>query len=147
MEGRWVENHANMGYRASTAWCVEAQSFIPLAKLLANGESSGAAIETGFHAATGKHYSVAAVLAAPDGRTPLKAQSLEIQAQKAEMMGDTQVWSTLNAGDNQCTNCATVEILNIPDETQRIKTHVEVKSGTANGLLFLASVEMLGSAL
>ena len=134
-----------MGYHAFTAWCVPTDNFIPLAQLLANGKSSGASIETGFHPATGKEYSVAAVLAAPDARTPLKAQSMEILAQKAEIKGETQIWSTLNAGDDQCTNCASVEILSVPDETQRVKTHVEVKPDTANGMLFLASVGVLGS--
>ena len=145
MEGRLVENHAGMGYHASTAWCVSTENFIPLAKLLGKGKSSGASIETGFHPATGKEYSVAAVLAAPDARTPLKAQSMEIQAQKAEMKDNRQLWRTLNTGDNQCTNCASVEILSVPDETQRILTHIEVKSGTTNGMLFLASVRVQGS--
>lgn len=65
---------------------------------------------------------------------------LDITAQIADMMGNTQMWRTLNAGDSQCTNCASVGLLSIPGETQRIKTHVEVKPGTVNGLLFLASV-------
>ena len=147
IEARSVVNHARMGYQTSTAWCVSIENFVPLAKLLAKGKFSGASIETGFHPATGQEYSVAAVLAAPDGRTPLKAQSMEIQAQKAEMKGNRQVWSTLNAGDNQCTNCASVEILDVPDETQRIQTHVEVKSDTTGGMLFLASVRVPGSVV
>lgn len=68
IEGRSVVNHAGMGYHASTAWCVSTENFIPLTRLLANGESSGASVETGFHPATGHEYSVAAVLAAPDAR-------------------------------------------------------------------------------
>ena len=116
-------------------------NFRPLAKLLANGRT-GASVQAGFHASQGGQYSVAAVLAASDGHTPLKAQSLEIQAQTTDMVGNTQLWRTLNAGDSQCTDCASVEILDVPDNTQRIKTHIEVKPGTVNGLLYLASVGM-----
>ena len=140
MEGRSVVQHADEGYYASTAWCVEMDNFSSLAKLLANEESTGASVQTNFHAAMGKQYAVAAVLAAPDGHTPLKAQSLEIQAQTADMIGNTPVWRTLNAGDSQCSDCASVGILRIPDKTQRIKTHLELKPGTVTGSLFLASV-------
>lgn len=83
---------------------------------------------------------MAAVLATQDGHTPLKAQSLEIQAQTADTIGRSKVWRTLNAGDSQCSDCASVGILKIPDKTQRIKTHLELEPGTVNGLLFLASV-------
>ena len=128
------------GYYASTAWCVGKDNFVPLAKLLANGKSRGASVETGFHPTVGQQYSVEAVLANSDSRTPLKAQSLEIQAQTADTVGSVQAWRTLNAGDNQCSDCASVGILGVPEGTQRIKAHVEVKPGTVNGLLYLASV-------
>ena len=121
------------GYYVSTAWCVPKDNFISVAKLLANGKSTGASVQSGFRPAVGKQYSVEAVLAYSDSHTPLKAQSLEIQAQTADMVG-------LNAGDHQCSNCASVGILSVPDGTQRIKTHVEVKPGTVDGLLYLASV-------
>ena len=128
------------GYTISTAWCVEINNFISLAKLLKSEESTGASVQTSFHAKLGTQYSVAAVLAAQDGHTPLKAQSLEIQAQTADKIGNSPVWRTLNAGDSQCSDCASIGILRIPEKTQRIKTHLELKPGTVTGSLFLASL-------
>ncbi|KAL8832130.1 MAG: hypothetical protein Q9191_000452 [Dirinaria sp. TL-2023a] len=140
IEGRSAVHVESEGYYASTAWCIEQNNFIPLAKLLANGRSTGGSVEKGFQQAIGKQFSVEAVLADSDSRTPLKAQSLEIQAQTADMVGNVHAWRTLNAGDNQCSNCASVGLLRVPDGTQRVKAHVEVPPGTMNGLLYLASV-------
>lgn len=42
------------GYSTTTAWCVEINNFISLAKLLTNEESTGASVQTNFHAAMGK---------------------------------------------------------------------------------------------
>lgn len=85
-------------------------------------------------------YSVEAVLASSDFRMPFIAQSLEIQAQTTDMVGNVQAWRTLNAGDNQCSNRASVGTLEVLDRSQRIKTHFEVKSGTEDNLLCLVSV-------
>jgi len=140
MEGRSGVHRESEGHYASTAWCVGQESFAQIAKLLANGRSTGGSVQTGFHPAVEQQYSVEAVLASPDSRTPLVAQTSAIQAQTADMVGNVQAWRILNAGDIQCSNCASVGILSVPDRTQRIKTHIEVKSGTVDGLLYLASV-------
>jgi hypothetical protein len=140
MEGRSGVHRESEGYYASIAWCVSQENFVQIAKLLANGRSTGGLVQTGFRPAVGQQYSVKAVLVNSDSRTPLAAQSLEIKAQTADMVGNVQAWRTLNAGDNQCSNCASVGMLSVPDGTKRIKTHIEVKSGTVDGLLYLASV-------
>ena len=140
VEGRLVVQHAVEGYCAFTAWCVEIKNFISLAKLLKNEKSTGASVQTNFHAAMGKHYSVAAVLAARDEHTSLNAQGLETQAQTADMIGNSPVWRTLNAGESQCSDCASFGIRRIPEKIQRIKTHLELKPGTVTGSLFLASL-------
>ncbi len=140
MEGRSGVHRESEGYYASIVWCVSQENFVQIAKLLANGRSTGVLVQTGFRPAVGQQYSVKAVLASSDSRTPLAAQSLEIEAQTADKVGNVQAWRTLNAGDNQCSNCASVGILSVPDGTKRTKTHIEVKSGTVDGLLYLASV-------
>lgn len=140
VEGRSGVHREREGYYASNAWCVDQENFVQIARLLANGRSTGGSVQTGFRPTTGQQYSVQAVLAQSDSRTPLIAQSLEIQAQTTDLVGNVQTWRTLNAGDNQCNNCASIGILEVPDGTQRIKTHIEVKPGTIDGLLYLASV-------
>jgi len=137
VEGRSAAHQESEGHHA---WCVGKENFIQIDKSLANGRSTGGSVQTGFRPAIGQRYSVEAVLASSDSRTPLIAQSLEIKAETADMVGNVQAWRILNARDNQCSNCASVGILSIPDATQRNKTHVEVKSGTVEGLLYLASV-------
>lgn len=140
VEGRSAVHQEDEGYYASTAWCVGKENFIQISKSLANGRSAGGSIQTGFHPGVGKQYSIEAVLASSDSLTPLIAQSLEIQAQTADIVGGVQAWRTLNGGDNQCSNCASVGISNVPVGTQRVRTHLEVKQGTVDGLLYLASV-------
>ena len=140
VEGRSRVYRESEGYYASTAWCVDQRNFIQINKLLANGRSTGGSVQNGFHPTIGQQYSIEAVLARSNSRTPLVAQSLEIQAQTADRVGNVRAWRTLNAGDNQCSECASVGILKVLDGTQRIKTHIEVKPGTVDGLLYLASV-------
>lgn len=124
-----------------TAVCVEITDFLSLAMQLKN-EETGSAVQAGFHAEVGKQYSVEAILMSSDSRMLMEAQSMEIQAQKADRVGTVETWRTLNAGDSQCRHCATVGILNVPAGTQRITAHVEVMPEVVEGLLYLASVEL-----
>jgi len=87
MEGRSGVHRESEGYYASIAWCVGQENVVQIAKLLANGRSTGGLVQTGFRPAVGQQYSVKAVLANSDSRTPLAAQSLEIKAQIADMVG------------------------------------------------------------
>lgn len=128
-----------LSYYGSTAWCVSQDSFVSLAKLLENGRVTGASIQSAFHSSKGQQYSVGAVLARQGSQTPLEVQSLEMQAQTFDLIGNVETWRTLNAGDSQCSNCASLGISRVPDGTKRIKTHVEVKESTVGGLLYLAS--------
>lgn len=122
-----------------TAYCVETTSFLSKTILLST-DVTGSAVQAGFHAVAGKEYSVEAILMSSDSRTLMEAQSMEIQAQKADTIGNVETWRTLNAGDSQCRHCATVGILHVPAGTQRITAHVEVMPGVVNGMLYLASV-------
>ena len=122
-----------------TAFCVDIANFLSFAMHL-NNEETGGAVQAGFHAEVGKQYSVEAILTSSDSRTLMEAQSMEIQAQKADRIGTVETWRTLNAGDSQCRHCATVGILNVPAGTQRIMAHVEVMPEVVEGLLYIASV-------
>jgi len=89
---------------------------------------------------------VAALLTTSDSLTLIKAQNLEIQAQKADSVGNVPLWRTLNAGDQQCNDCSSVGLLDVPTGTERIKVHVELAAPARSGLLYLASAGGLASA-
>lgn len=124
-----------------TAFCVDVLDFIELS-IQSTGDETGSAVQAGFHAVAGTQYSVEAILTSADSRTLVEAQSMEIQAQRADVIGSVETWRTLNAGDSQCSRCATVGILKVPVGTQRITAHVEVMPEVAGVLLYLASVAM-----
>ena len=113
-------------------------NFLTIAMYLKN-EETGSGVQAGFHAEAGKQYSVEAILTSSDSRTLMEAQSMEIQSQKADRIGNVETWRTLNAGDSQCRHCATVGILNVPAGTQRVTAH-EVMPEVVGGMLYLASV-------
>ncbi|KAL9575979.1 MAG: hypothetical protein Q9212_007502, partial [Teloschistes hypoglaucus] len=128
MDGRSVASHGSHGplsNHASTAYCVSQQNFVSIATLLDNGKATGASVQSAFHPAEKQQYSVGAVLARQGSETPLEVQSLEIQAQTSDLIGNVETWRTLNAGDSQCSNCASLGLLEVPEGTRRIKTHVE----------------------
>ena len=75
-----------------------------------------------------------------DKRTSAFAQSLQIQAQKAERLHDTQAWSTLVNGSNECSNCSSVHIQPLPAGTQRVKVNVLLEGAVSAGLVYLASI-------
>lgn len=127
------------------AYCVEQQNFVPLAQLLAGLETSGS-VQTGFSAAAGVQSSVAALLTTSDSLTLIEAQKMEIQAQKADSVSNVPLWRTLDAGDQQCNDCASVGLLEVPVGTERIKVHVELAAPARSGLLYLASAGGLASA-
>lgn len=146
MDGQSVASygsHGPLSNYASTAWCVSQENFVSLAKLLNNGKATGASVQSAFHPAEKQHYSVGAVLARQGSEKPLEVQSLEIQAQTSDLIGNVETWRTINAGDTQCSNCVSLGIQKVPEGTMRIKTHVEVKESTMGGSLYLASFPAL----
>ena len=139
VDGKPSADTDERGFVESTAWCVDQQNFIKISNLLANGEEAET-VQMGFNAVAGTQYSVEAILTTLDSENLIKAQSMEIQAQRVDVIGNVQSWRTLNAGNQQCSNCASVGILDLPIGTQRIITHIELMPETVNGLLYLMSV-------
>lgn len=97
-----------------------------------------ATVQAPIHA-VGRQYSVEAQLTSLDSRQTVTAASLEITAQKTEMAHGAPLWAGVNGGMQQCGNCASVEILNTPVESQRISVHVGLREGLVAGLLYLVS--------
>lgn len=100
--------------------------------------------QTTFDAIDAGKYSVEALLTSLDSQTAVEAQNLDIQAQTRNYFHDVQSWRTLNAGEMECSDCASVGIKSLPARTQRIKTHVELKENSGMALLYLASVPVIG---
>lgn len=69
----------------------------------------------------------------------LKAQTLGIQAQRPDSVGDVPLWRTLNAGDQ---DCSSLGLLDVPMGTERIEVNVEF---ARSGLLYLAVGRWFGS--
>lgn len=141
INGRSTRTVHSRGYVESTAWCVEVENAIEFAGILVGGKKGRlGSVQVDFNAAAGTLRSIEAVLTTPDRRSSIKARSMDIQAQRTDVIGNVQSWRTLKAGDQRCSNCASVGIVNVPIGTQRIKAHVELMPQTSNGLLNLVSV-------
>ena len=84
---------------------------------------------------------VEAVMTGLDSTTSVYAESLQIQAQTAETLHDTQTWRTLVNGSSECSNCSSIAIQPVPTGTDRIKVNVILEGAAAAGLLYLASIQ------
>ena len=130
------------GYIDSIAWCVSRLNFVQLpSKRFLSAGRTGESVQVGFEGGPGAQYSVEALLTSLDSNTLVRAQSMEILAQTADVDGDSRFWRTLNAGSQQCSQCSTVGILSVPAGTERIRGHVELKPQAEEGILYLTSVK------
>ncbi|CAD6589865.1 MAG: hypothetical protein ASARMPRED_004295 [Alectoria sarmentosa] len=87
------------GYIDSIAWCVSRLNFVQLpSKGFLSAGKTGESIQVGFKGGPGAQYSVEALLTSLDSNTLVRAQSMEILAQTADVDGDSRFWRTLNAG-------------------------------------------------
>ena len=130
-------------YTAIVAWCVSQENFVNIAMANGSSRTSPSAVQAAFHAVDMKQYSVEVLLTSSDSQEAIEAQYLDIQAQAADVVGNVKLWRTLNGGEMECSNCASVGIMFLPTQTQRIRAHVHLESGTASALLYLSVVSII----
>ena len=142
-DGRARIRNGIEGYITTVAWCVSQENFVRIAMAGGSSRTSPSTVQADFHAADAKQYSVEALLTSLDSQKAMEAQYLDIQAQAAGVVGSVLSWRTLNGGEMECSNCASVGIMSLPTQTQRIRAHVDLEPGTASALLYLSVMSII----
>ena len=142
-DGRARIRHGDEGYITTVAWCVSQENFVKIAMANGSSRTSPSTVQAAFHAVGVKQYSVEALLTSLDSQKAMEAQYLDVQAQAADVVGNVALWRTLNGGEMECRNCASVGIMSLPTQTQRIRAHVDLESRTASALLYLSVVSVI----
>ena len=75
-----------------------------------------------------------------DGTTSIFAETLSIQTQTYQMIGNVPVWGSLPNGTDECHNCPSVDIHPIPVGTKRVVVNVVLQAATAAALMYLEAV-------
>lgn len=142
-DGRARIRNGAEGYITTVAWCVSQENFVKIAMASGSSRTSPSTVQAAFHADDVAQYSVEALLTSLDSQKAMEAQYLDIQAQAADVVGNVPLWRTLNGGEMECSNCASVGIMSVPTQTQRIRAHVDLELGTASALLYLSVVSII----
>ncbi|MCJ1375112.1 hypothetical protein MMC20_006346 [Loxospora ochrophaea] len=125
------------------AYCVSIENFLRLAELVTGSLAQQLNFaEAELPQGQGNNGAVQAVLAGPDGNTSLVASQLTISAQTKKEMYNLDMWGTMANGYQQCTQCSSIGLDQIPAGTQRIAVNArlsDLDSGTG-GIMYLAEV-------
>ena len=142
-DGRGRIGNGVEGYIATVAWCVSQENFVKIAMADGSGRTSPSTVQAAFHAVDVNQYSMGALLTSLDSQKAIEAQYLDIQAQTADVVGNVALWRTLNGGEMECSKCASVSIMSLPAQTQRIRAHVDLDSSITSALLYLSVVSII----
>ena len=129
------------------AFCIDLGSFMKFAQVVLNPSEMTDNTKASIGSGSGSDpasplnslYSVEAVMTGTDSHQTLYASSIDIQAQKYNLVHDIPLWQTLEGGASQCSDCASVGIDRLPYGTQRISVNTTFPAGTTGGTLYLTS--------
>ena len=128
------------GIGSEKAYCVSHQNFVRIQRDQSTQTTTPSEIEASFTPAAGTQYAVEALLTGPSSSISIFAANLDLEAQRLTMVNGAQVWRALDGGRSQCSNCASVNILNVPVGTQRIYMNVALQAPITSGLLYLSHI-------
>lgn len=127
-------------HTAATAWCVGQDSFVKIALTTNSTLSTPFTIQASFRSIEGFHQSVGALLTSQNSEKAVESRIIEIQAQKVDVIRDVRSWRTLRRGLSECRDCPGVDLMAVPNMTERIKTQVELKDNSNGTQLYLVAV-------
>ena len=137
IDGQVDQDHESRPLTA--AWCVGQDSFVKIALTTNSTLSTLSTIQASFHSTEGVHHSVGALLTSQDSEKAVEGRMIEIQAQKVDVARNVRSWRTLRKGLSYCRDCPSLDLMIVPDKTERIKTRVELKEYDSGVQLYLFS--------
>ena len=138
IDGQVTQDH--QPHTLATAWCVGQDSFVKIALTTNSTVSTPVTIQAGFRPMEGFHHSVGALLTSQESDKAVEGRMIEIQAQKVDVLGNVRSWRTLRKGLSWCRDCPSLDLMAIPDMTERIKARVELKENSTGTQLYLVSI-------
>ena len=138
IDGQVTRDHEP--HRPATAWCVGQDSFVKIALTTNSTMSTPFTIQASFRSIKGFQHSVGALLTSQESDKAVEGRMIEIQAQKVDVLGNVRSWRTLRKGLSWCRDCPSLDLMAVPDMTERIKTGVELKKNSTGIQLDLVSV-------
>ncbi|MCJ1231855.1 hypothetical protein MMC12_008534 [Toensbergia leucococca] len=121
------------------AFCVDRVASFKIAQSISAGTFPGTVTE-GLNIGGSNSYALGAILTGLDGTTSIFAETLSIQTQTYQMIGNVPVWGSLPNGTDECHNCPSVDIHPIPVGTKRVVVNVVLQAATAAALMYLEAV-------
>ena len=119
------------------AYCVNTENFIRIIQDHTTTWSAAESVEVNTNS---NDYAIEAVMTGLDHKTSVFAEFLNIQSQVYDTSKNYATWRSLPNGNDNCHNCASVQIQPIPAGTQRIRVDVVLNTVKAAGLLYLATI-------
>ena len=86
-----------------------------------------------------RRYTLEAIVTGMDYYRFVNATVLAIEAQKSQLRNGHTLWQTIPGGSVQCEDCASVDMLAVPEGTERFKVYAALPQSVVEGVLHLAA--------